>query len=487
MMQVARFGLGMGKAESMRDGSERPESLAEGAATRRAGRPRTLDAGGASLSTVLNLVRTGKATTRLDIERESELGRAVVADRLSLLAKLGLVEDGDLGPAIGGRAPRHARFVSDAGTLLVAVVERSSLAVALADLTGALQVEHHEAADLSAGPEAVLERLTTLFVWLLDERGGKAKVWGIGVALPEPVLVDSNDSDAFGIGTLDILRAWRRFDFAAELALRFGAPCSVRGSAQTMTIGELEGDSGQAAADMLFLKLDRSISAGVTSAGRLHRGALGLAGMIGHAPTGETSEIVCHCGARGCLEALASGDAVAREGAAAAQEGRSRYLADMLALQNEVTADDVAHGAQLGDAFCTELLSRCGRLVGQNLAPLVNLLNPAILVLGGALAQSGDTLLAAVREAIYRQSHPLVTRDLRIVRSRMGNSAGLVGAARVVADEMFAPAMLREWIGLGSPRKRVAFLDFLETTKARKRKAAREPAPPVVVAPPNLR
>jgi hypothetical protein len=80
-----------------------------------------------------------------------------------------------------------------------------------------------------------------------------------------------------------------------------------------------------------------------------------------------------------------------------------------------------------------------------------------------------------------------VTRDLRIVRSRMGNSAGLVGAARVVADEMFAPAMLREWIGLGSPRKRVAFLDFLETTKARRRKAAREPAPPVVGAPPNLR
>src|SRR5277367_5638828 len=124
----------------MRVGSEGPESRAGGAATRRVGRPRTPDAGGASLSTVLNLIRTEKATTRLDIERESELGRAVVADRLSLLAKLGLVEEGDLGPAIGGRAPRHVRFASSVGTLLVAAVERSSLAVALADLTGALQV-----------------------------------------------------------------------------------------------------------------------------------------------------------------------------------------------------------------------------------------------------------------------------------------------------------------------------------------------------------
>jgi predicted NBD/HSP70 family sugar kinase len=434
--------------------------------------------GGASLSTVLNLVRLGSATTRLEIERRSELGRAVVADRLATLARFGLVEEGDLGPAVGGRAPRHVRFSAGAGAVLVAVAERSSLAVALADLSGVPFVEHHEAVDLAAGPQAILERLTTLFIWLLDERGGKDKVWGIGLSLPEPVLVDRNDGDAFGIGALEVLQAWRRFDFPTELSLRFGAPCWVRGGAQMMTIGELKSDGGQGLADMLFLKLDRSIAAGLTSEGRLHRGSLGLAGMIGHTPTGENSDVICHCGARGCLETLASGDAVAREGAAAARDGRSRYLADMLALEDEVTADDVANGAQLGDAFCTELLSRCGRLIGESLVPLVNLLNPAIVVLGGALAQSGDTLLAAVRETIYRRSHPLVTRDLRIVRSRLGGSAALVGAAQFVVDEVFAPEMARDWIGVGSPRKRAGFLRLLEAARARGRGKAREPAPP---------
>jgi beta-phosphoglucomutase-like phosphatase (HAD superfamily) len=104
------------------------------AARRRVGRPSTLESGGASLATVLTLIRSGAATTRLDIEREAELGRAVVADRLATLERLGLIVEGDLGPAIGGRAPRNMRFNAEAGATLAAHVDRESLAVGLADL-----------------------------------------------------------------------------------------------------------------------------------------------------------------------------------------------------------------------------------------------------------------------------------------------------------------------------------------------------------------
>ena len=87
-----------------------------------------------SLATILTLIRSGAATTRLDIEREAELGRAVVADRLATLERLGLVVEGELGPAIGGRAPRNMRFCAKAGASLAAHVDRESLAVGLADL-----------------------------------------------------------------------------------------------------------------------------------------------------------------------------------------------------------------------------------------------------------------------------------------------------------------------------------------------------------------
>jgi predicted NBD/HSP70 family sugar kinase len=450
---------------------------------RRVGRPRVLEGGGASLAAVLNLVRTGTATTRLEIERHAELGRAVVVDRLAILTKFGLVVEGDLGPAIGGRAPRHIRFVAEAGTVLVAVLDRSYLGVALADLSGRLEVEHHEAIDPASGPDDVLDRLTTLFVWLLDERGGKERAWGIGLALPEPITVDAWDNFAAGDGALSRLQAWRNFDFAGELSLRFGAPSWTRSGTQTMTIGELEAGAGRGASDLLFVKLDRSISAGIVSDGALHRGAQGLAGLIGHSPTVELGGFTCNCGSKGCLEVMASGDALARDGATAAREGRSRYLVDMMSRNGEITVNDVGHGAQLGDAYCAEALSRCGRLVGESLAPLVNLLNPGIIVLGGVGALSGEILLASVREAVYRQSHALATRDLRITRSQLGGAAGLIGAAQVVLDEIFSPAAAPAWVTLGSPRLQPSFIESLEALRARQRSETRVASPPTAAPP----
>jgi predicted NBD/HSP70 family sugar kinase len=449
-------------------------------ARRGVGRPSTLESGGASLAAILALIRSGAATTRLGIERKAELGRAVVADRLATLERLGLIAEGELGPAIGGRPPRSMRFRADAGAVLAAHIDRASLAVGLADLDGNLIVEHYEAVGLALGPDAILDRLTTLFIWLLDERGGKERVWAIGIALPEVALLDTNESDAFSIAALDVLRAWRNFDFSTEVLLRFGAPCWVRSNTEMMTFGEMKAGAGEGLQDVLYVRLDRSVSAGVVADGQLRSGAQGFAGLIGHTPTDEGGDVVCHCGAKGCLDAVASGDAVAREALSAAKDGRSRYLAEMIERQGDVTSNDVSHGAQLGDAFCAELLARSGRLIGESLAPLVNLLNPAMVVLAGALAHSGEIVLAAVREAIYRRSHPLVTRDLRIVRSQLAGSAELVGAAALALEEVFAPARAREWIAIGTPRRQPSFETFLAEAKARKRKSPQISASPPI-------
>ena len=158
----------------------------EKAALRSVGRPRSVDAAQASLALLLNLVRTGTATTRQELERRSELGRAVVADRLATMIELGLLKEGELGQATGGRAPRQMRFRQDAGSLLVSVIDQSSIALGIADLNGQMLVEHHEAAQLDAGPEVILDRLATIFDWLLKETE-KPAPWGIGLALPGPI------------------------------------------------------------------------------------------------------------------------------------------------------------------------------------------------------------------------------------------------------------------------------------------------------------
>ena len=143
----------------------------------------------------------------------------------------------------------------------------------------------------------------------------------------------------------------------------------------------------------------------------------------------------------------------------------------------------MSHGAQLGDAFCADLLGRTGRLIGESLAPLVNLLNPAAVVLAGTLAHSGEILLAAVREAIYRRSHPVVTRDLRIARSELAGSAELVGAAALAAEETFAPNRAREWIAHATPRRQPSFEALLVEARGRKRRFPSMQSPPPPRAP----
>jgi predicted NBD/HSP70 family sugar kinase len=218
---------------------------------------------------------------------------------------------------------------------------------------------------------------------------------------------------------------------------------------------------------MIFVKLGRSISAGVISEGKLHRGAQGAAGMIGYTFVDGQN-----------LEAIAGSEAIEREARQAAETARSPYLASVLERTGSVTVADAGHGAQLGDPFCTELLGRCGRAVGEVLAPLVSLMNPALIVLAGSVAQTGDMILAAVREAVYRQSHPLVTRDLRIVRSQMGGSSGLLGAAQVVVEALFEPKFLQGWVALGSPREHAECKEFLASAAAAANREPGKPKPP---------
>jgi predicted NBD/HSP70 family sugar kinase len=167
------------------------------------------------------------------------------------------------------------------------------------------------------------------------------------------------------------------------------------------------------------------------------------------------------------LDAIAGSDMIAREGLAAAQSGKSPLLADTLRRSGDVGAIEVSQAAQSGDPASMEILGQSGRLIGHSVAMLANMLNPDLIVLSGNMAQTNDLLLAAVRETVYGESHPLVTRDLMIVKSQMGSSAGLVGAAMVVVESLFEPGCLKDWIAQGIPLAHPEFLTIREASSLR--------------------
>ncbi len=402
-----------------------------------------------TLVTVLDLVRSGGARTRPELARRSGLGRTVVSQRLGQLEAAGLVTEGDLGTSTGGRAPRELRFRADAGVLLVASLGVTGFDAGVADLSGRLVDHRSRAWDIATGPEASLSRVENLFDELLADRGAPA-VWGVGLGVPGPVEFASGRPVA-----PPIMPGWDGYPVRDRLATRYDAPAFVDNEVNLMALGEYRAGRGVGSPDLVLVKIGTGIGAGLISGGRLHRGAQGSAGDIGHVGlTGSVAgaeQVVCRCGNVGCLEAFAGGAALARDATAAALDNRGEHLTERLAKAGEITSDDVVRAAEFGDRVAVELLSRAGRLVGDTVAAIVNFFNPSTILLGGRVGTSGDLLLAGVRQSVYRRSLPLATRDLQIARASLGERAGPTGAGCMVVDELFGRDLLARWIPHGSP------------------------------------
>lgn len=386
-----------------------------------------------SVVSVLDAVRISGATTRPEIARLTGLGRNVVTDRAAQLIAAGLLVEGPLGRSTGGRAPRELRFNAAAGVILVAELGATGIEVATADLAGRISNTRGEAADVTLGPTHILGRVAELFDELVDSLPGDAHVWGVGVGLPGPVEFDTGKPVS-----PPIMPGWDGYDVRSFFATRYRAPVWVDNDVNVMALGELRGGLAAGHRDVVFVKIGTGIGAGLVSRGLLHRGAQGCAGDIGHMAVGE-STVQCRCGQLGCLEALAGGYALGRDGLELAHSGQSPVLAGELAAGHEVTAHSVVHAALRGDPAARQLVIESARLVGEALARVVNFFNPSLILIGGGVASAGDLYLRQVRLAVLARSLPLATRSLEILQSPLADRAGLRGAAFMVVDELLSP------------------------------------------------
>jgi len=391
-----------------------------------------------SLSLVLDTLRTTTITSRPDVARRTGLGRAVVTKQIDLGLDLKLLTEGELGESTGGRAPRLLEFNKSQGFLLVAELGATGMTLAATDLAGTIIDSVYSPIDIAVGPKKVLLEVEKYFDKL--SLNLKVPLWGIGVGLPGPV--------EFATGILmspPIMPGWDKYPLRERFQEKYNVPIWIDNEVNLMALGEVTINSDVNHLESLYIKIGTGIGAGIISGNKLHRGAQGSAGDIGHIAIPEPSEIVCRCGNVGCLEAVAGGAALARDAMEAANSGKSKFLADRLKKSLTLTAQDVTEGARNGDAWSVEAINKAGRQIGRVLATIINFYNPSLVVIGGGVASAGDLLLAAVRESVYRRSLPLATRDLEI---RLGNSEqqpGLRGASEMVMSQLFTPAILNQW------------------------------------------
>jgi predicted NBD/HSP70 family sugar kinase len=225
-------------------------------------------------------------------------------------------------------------------------------------------------------------------------------------------------------------------------------------AAKPLTDLHPESRSGVAAGhrDVVVLKIGTGTGAGIISDGRLHRGAQGSAGDVGHIQVTDDPAVICRCGNIGCLEALAGGAALGWAGDEAARDGRSARLRTALDQRGRVTAEDVARAASSGDPVAVALLQQAGRLVGSMLASVINFFNPSLIVVGAGWRRA-PTCCSPRSAKRCIAVRPLATRDLLIRRSSLGGLAGVIGAASMVEDELFSRDAIAQWLAARRTRR----------------------------------
>lgn len=369
---------------------------------------------------ILHLVRSGQATTRADLAALTGLARSTIAQRVDTLLAHRLLVPGGGSPSTGGRPPTMLSFNRAGGVALAGDLGATHSRVAVTDLGGQVLAQTTRDIAIADGPETVLAWLEGAFAELLDEIDRSADdVRGVGVGLPGPV--------EFATGqpvNPPIMPGWDRYPVGERLARHFGVPALVDNDVNIMGIGE-HWSSWPDEDFLLFVKLGTGIGSGIVARGHVHRGADGAAGDIGHIHVPDHDDIVCRCGNRGCLEAVAGGGAMAT---------RLRDLG-----LPTVTSRDVVDQVRSGHPEAVQLIREAGRTIGGVLATCVNMLNPRVIVIGGDVARADEPLLAGIREVVYQRSLPLATGQLRIVRSQLDDGAGVIGAAVMVLEAILAP------------------------------------------------
>src|SRR5690242_3897553 len=255
---------------------------------------------------VLRLIREGEAVTRADLARRTGLARSTVAQRVEALLAHRLVYEVGGSASTGGRPPTVLAFNRGAGVVLVADLGATHSRLAVSDLAGTPLAERAYDTDVARDPEIVLDWVHERFSHLLSVVGRSAEdVRGIGVGVPAPVAFSRGEPVA-----PPIMPGWDGFSIPDWFSKHYDAPVLVDNDVNIMALGE-HWTHWRDIEHLLYVKIGTGIGCGIVAGRRIHRGAQGAAGDIGHVRLSGHDNVICRCGNIGCLEAVAGGRALA--------------------------------------------------------------------------------------------------------------------------------------------------------------------------------
>jgi len=381
---------------------------------------------------VLNIIRTTDSLSRADIAKISGLSAPTVSRIVEDLLAEGLVREIGEGVSQGGRRPTLLKFSDQKNFIIGIDLGTTNIYGVLSDFDAKIIAEVRTPTCIEEGFASVMRRTSEVIGGLIDEPSIKGKrIYGIGMAVAGLINRKRN------IVEFSPDFHWHNVDVVDSLSHVHPYPIIFDNVTRVMALGEMWYGLGQKFKNLICVNVGYGIGAGIIINRKPLYGPLGLAGEFGHITLDKDSLVQCDCGNFGCLEALASGNAIAKAARNRLLEGGRSLMLDLCGGDPaKVTAETVADAAKQGDSLAWGIFDQAVEYLGIGLAGLVNLFSPEAIVIGGGVAQAGDILFEKVRKTVNARSLNKISSEVLIKPATFGMKAAVMGAVSLVLSEV---------------------------------------------------
>lgn len=371
----------------------------------------------ANSARILETVRRFGGITQVELAEATGLSPATVSTIVKQLLAIGVVETRNT--VRSGRRAQLVTLARKSGLLAGVHVGPRAMRIAIADTGFSILEERTLPLPFDHRADTTLDRMALMIVELAEGLGSEiSEVLGVGVAVPAPISPETGTVSVPGL-----LRGWEGIEIARVLADRLRRPVFVDNDANLGALGETRLGAARGFRDIIFAVASYSVGAGIIVDGAIHHGLRGTAGEIGHTLVDPLGPI-CHCGSRGCLNAVVG----------------AQYILDSLQITHgPLSLTDLIRAAQQGDPGCSQVIEDAGVAVGTVIANTAVTLSPAMIVVGGELAQTGDLFIEPIRNAVSKRIFLGVDEPRPVVASQLGSRAPVMGALALVSDHVTSP------------------------------------------------
>lgn len=383
--------------------------------------------------TILRLIHSGCGYSRLDLARRTGLSPALITNIVRNLIALGLVQEAPAISSLVGRKPIPLEIPAESACLIGVDIGSFFSHVIVADING--RVMHHERIEtgIPDGRVSVLDRVfDCVRRAIAASKVNRDAIRGLGIA--HSGVIDTEKGIVLSFPRPGQMAEWKNVPLQAIFEEQFHLPCLIEDSVRTMATAERHFGLGREVDDFLFVEVGMGIGAAIFIDGRLYCGAAGKAGEFGHITVDQDGPL-CSCGNNGCLESVASCAAIIQAGRLAIERGVDSQIREIARGDlSRIGIEGIAQAAADGDSLAFRVLQDAATWIGRGLADLVNLLNPRLIIFGGALFRAAPQLLSdPLRRIIRQRALEKSSNDVQLCLSPLGGEAGALGAARMIA------------------------------------------------------